>query len=1653
MKNFQFFLRKRRLVLFITTFALFFIFLFRHSFVGYGTDVLLNIFFPSKSSVHFTFDKVKWRDKQLILHDFSVHIQDTKNSSPIRFYTEQCCIEFEFSFRRFDITPNIRLLHPYIQVESKEDLKNDLHINIIPSLMKISRQLKLEIDDGEICFIKQGQKASTFFSFKQSKEKNTFGTFYVADSLHQLMEPNIEISIASLHSELLAHVLLSDVSVSWIVDMLRLSPLVSYADLQGDGVVNGNAMISYSPKGDMNHFSIKMKVSDLLLQRQMENFIVRLEHAIVETSYPAKDKKGKDKWWNCFQLSTEIAGASAVFHQFSLKDFYGKVQVGLKQAPFLSLKGTIHNGEEEAIFRLKGVPCIDWQHLLSAELLLRNKEHLEDEGIIDFTITQSDQTQLVWMANVHQVNASFLQYMSIFYPLKKIVCHGGSINGLLRGEWGKKDNFSIEADNMSVADMLYRDNNYVAKATSIHLDGRIVYEEKNFFVPFMQVNIDEIMCQNTVFPHLNIDSTQVAIHVIDNEFVDSEINGQIGDANVYIAIANKVRSPKIQCILDSPVSLIYPLFHDAKLLEQISNMPDHAILSLNLEKLATDWSCNGTMEIEKIDHQVEKIDFSGVMDDQIFYPRTGTFTSHIKQAHFEGKKITNAFYQLPIAMIGMNFQLFGEIDVKGVIDSKGCSIHYQTDDFLFHTKEVEVAIKKEYSQQEIAGDLYFPFDTQIFSVTMPIWQARCIFYPQQLQFEKIDGDLCINGEDLYLSNLKGFSKEGIDICGKIYLHFQGVDADYFDLHVTKFKGFASQFVEFASHFPEFPNWNIDINGFIEETKDGLKLQTKLIPLQKDPDWKISFALKEGMLASTSDIEVKNLSFDFDFDSTMEKVSVSELKGQLACLDEKSNPQKVYIPFFSFQHMQYPLIEFDVRIEDEIVDLFRFVGKGYTQSETGHIVIEIDKELSTIGESKWSELICHFSTEWELLLSQVNIELSSNTIQQLKSFLNSYHLVSSNLLKYIPVDTLQVLAQYDQHANKMDIQLTAQAFALHVYRDYSDLHMMIKAADAVCSAMIQKEKNQLTLIDMKGNYQDSYFIAPIGHINCESKQIQIPHIAFHGDISQLSKQTIFPFYSLEQEYITHIDGEMQLDISGKYAWKDLEVFSGISFVTKNEINPGFVVQSIEPIGIHYSSNRWYLTDTKISCFHDLYKDSPLMVSVEQIEVANFYTMDFHTIVVSMPPEFYRSFVQFCDLHESFLDQQSIYHDFLSKNHLEFSFNLSKAEDKIKIDGIASKGFYWIANRIWQIHDSTISYEKNMLKASIGLSIQDKRIGINVDYPISHPMPVELEIFDYSAQEEKILVTLFKEKDRYLIEKIKGKIPGIEIEFIPKYHKYDPIFALTGKIDIDFSKLKDFFPSSLQSKFKELELGKGYEIMGDIVINYHDWKNSYFEGTITGRDFEVIGYAIRNFMVNAKMSMNGIFLKDLRVSDEAGVVWIDEVSVKKEGEQLVIDIPKVEMSDFRPSLMFKRSMKSKKIKPLIITYACLENLKGPLLQLEHIKGTGCFNFINTMKREFTILDIPLELISRLGLDMKLLIPIKGRIDFQIENKKILLKELKDSVSEGKRSHFFLSKKRPSYIDFDGNMQIDIKMQQHVLLKLTQPFTLSIRGSVFQPQFSLK
>ena len=279
------------------------------------------------------------------------------------------------------------------------------------------------------------------------------------------------------------------------------------------------------------------------------------------------------------------------------------------------------------------------------------------------------------------------------------------------------------------------------------------------------------------------------------------------------------------------------------------------------------------------------------------------------------------------------------------------------------------------------------------------------------------------------------------------------------------------------------------------------------------------------------------------------------------------------------------------------------------------------------------------------------------------------------------------------------------------------------------------------------------------------------------------------------------------------------------------------------------------------------------------------------------------------------------------------------------------------------------------------------------------------------------------------------------------------VLTGSIAIDANLLRPLLPKTLKAPLESLKMGNGYRWQGDLVLWQDSKRGFQANGVLSGHEFEFLGYRFRDLEANLEAAPNRLDLTGLKIDDPAGSIDIQKMHLSKT-DKWRLHIPQVLVRNLQPSLMHKIGVENPTVKPFTIKNFTLSDIHGDLGDISSLQGLGRLHFINQFKKESSIFDVPLEMLKKIGLDPGILTPVQGEIELELHGDKFYLMSLQNAFSEGGRAEFYLAPtKQLSYIDLDGKIHIDLKMHQDVMLKITEPFTLTIRGSLEKPRYGLQ
>ena len=305
-----------------------------------------------------------------------------------------------------------------------------------------------------------------------------------------------------------------------------------------------------------------------------------------------------------------------------------------------------------------------------------------------------------------------------------------------------------------------------------------------------------------------------------------------------------------------------------------------------------------------------------------------------------------------------------------------------------------------------------------------------------------------------------------------------------------------------------------------------------------------------------------------------------------------------------------------------------------------------------------------------------------------------------------------------------------------------------------------------------------------------------------------------------------------------------------------------------------------------------------------------------------------------------------------------------------------------------------------------------------------------------------------------DSIQGQCIGLNCDLKKNHSKKFPLTSvLTGQIQVDASRLLPLLDKQQSEKFQRFQLGKGYAWRGDLVL-WDDAKRGFqMTGELTGDECELFGYCFKQLRGTIDVNPTHIILTNAQFEDEAGTITLKKVDIEKK-TNWELNIPVVSVKEWRPSAMRKIDTPATPIKPFVIRHFTLTNIHADLSKSDSLEARGHLTFTNQAKKESTIFDTPLEMIKNFGLDPGLLTPVQGEIDVELRGDKLYLMAMKSTFSEAGRSEFYLAPDRDlSYIDLDGKVHIDLKMKQDVMLKITEPFMLTIRGTLEKPRYGLQ
>lgn len=1007
------------------------------------------------------------------------------------------------------------------------------------------------------------------------------------------------------------------------------------------------------------------------------------------------------------------------------------------------------------------------------------------------------------------------------------------------------------------------------------------------------------------------------------------------------------------------------------------------------------------------------------------------FTNWISSGWVRGERVILDKWQELFSL--KDVQLKGKTNFSAFFQNDAVNAQIQIKDFIYRTSKFEIAIDKIGEEE----DLFFEKKNFVnFTYNLKSKEIKADIPPLDGRYYMADKKVNFDCKNVKINLAHGIVDLEIPTAKSDNLNFEGrITLDYLDhpkldILTKSISGSMSDLSVFTDHFGlKLP----PLKGSFESYENGFYFSTEF-KNNEMPNWGFKAKFKDLGYQIFENISISNAQMVVEWDVNEDRLNLSQVDGTLN-IGEKS--YALICPQFLKSNNK---LVYDIRIAKPTLDLFRAKGEAHFEKE--QINFNFDPSCHFLGEKiNVSKLILDKNFQVSDLTVETNLDLNKMSVcLDLQDFFwkKSRGIINAKIL--FTKDQMSFDAQssdltlFDKKINKFFIkgQKDKEKFVIE----------SIGLNELIGSFTLEKKADEFLVDSLKICHKNS-FIEGEAHLKNKKLDINIKNLKV--DLES-SKEAILEFYShdfLKSKLSLQGKGWVSLNLKNSQIETDLDLtslkFEHMNVWVENHGELHCNYSSLKGVKISGLDLIFSCKDIDLSAVKSQFKYLELDLNAKKWIFKGGYFFIPVGLLSSLENKSSGSLKQIL---------------FFTQNWLKIEKDLG-IEVEIEYENESSVLKMFSKEASIFINGAKRELKDVVLKINNNISTLDfKYLHENSFHQLSH-------IFDFASFEGKLIcgteidpLTIAWQCDEngIVINKISGEYNGISIDGYLSNNKEKQTYDLFGSLKIDFSKALNLFPVDVQKKITQLKLAKGYEAQGSMSLLKSQPKMTYFEGKILGKDFQVNDYSLKTFFGDIKAWPDLIEISGFKISDLSGVFFASKITIGKLENSWFFSIPKIEAFEIRPSLMKKIGADSSEIKPLTIRNFELTNFKGNLSDATTITGSGFFSFVNSFKREHSVLEIPSEMLGRLvGLDTELLVPVCGDVFFDIKDCKCLITKINDVYSENKRSKFFLIDK--PYMDFDGNLNIEIKMKQYVLFKITDKFIISIKGNLQKPEMSLK
>lgn len=1039
-------------------------------------------------------------------------------------------------------------------------------------------------------------------------------------------------------------------------------------------------------------------------------------------------------------------------------------------------------------------------------------------------------------------------------------------------------------------------------------------------------------------------------------------------------------------------------------------------------------------------------------------------------------------------------QLSGKADLRAEFDLSGIQLKYRADNVVLQNDALSIEVAKIGDvQEDFPAFNRFDFLSGHLFGSLPLSEANYFDKNSGLLFTGVDAVVLFEGQKVHVDQIQAFSS-GVYFAGHVDVDYGSPEKGVFDVTVAvnEMVGLFSEMQQVYSHFDsESLVTKLPLESKIAlGPRKGL-LTFHVYPEDFDFDAKVECVLQDGeMFCSQANVLMKEVGASFYYDHQNHLLDFNDLQAILLLENETATQEfGLIVDALRFDDLDRGIAAFDIHVKDGVDSLLRL--KGTSQDKQEMHLIQLDETAShfcKIHPENCSLLISNWDRIEDFELS-LPFRLSAllHDLQRFKD--TGIYLLTQEMIQELnglssASGDFQLKIDFKGDHGRLNFDLSGKDVDLdqhhfkHVHligynRDKRWLIEQLELDEISIAAELMKESENWK-VDFLGIRIGEGLLIGLGGLYTHGDPLIRAHVnLFEVDLAKMTEwMSVYPILESFQPHGTiRGTGEVTLEKNKDRGWI-VDAIVDSSF--KNLSWRDFALKDGERVSCHFRSDKGITIKNLRTAFRK--KDLPIDGVQLDLKKVQYEFASQSVAIDEMVFQIESSHLPIVaeQLHKEFPDKidaeiADMIGGLKQKGALSGNIKASIQPGSTALDLKLADGVYNLWDDLRTLSQFTLSLEDDEIKVSTQYLLNQDYIWIAFRLNPDHLEEGEIILADTMTgpEDEVPLIVHWKKnaESGLLIDKISGSLSGLRVELAenPAHPSTKEAFRLFGKIELDGNRARKIFPDLERSAMETLLIGKGYQVHGAFEIakevNSVKERDVRFFGTLEGSEVELKGYQFKNLHAQVILEPSSFQMLDFTLSDPAGTLHIGNIIGKQNATRTwELSIPLAAAYDFRPSALREvGERKPSQRKPLIVRQMFVQDITGTLGDSNSFQGYGNLYFDNPQKKNIqnTLFAIPAEILTRIGLNLSVLTPINGTVHYEIQQGKIYLTKFKDVYSDRKISKFYLaSSGAPSTIDFDGNLDIQVRFKQStLLLKLVEMFMINVQGTLEKPTYSLQ